>query len=72
MYDFDSLKEYTNYFPHNNYSTVCKEKKFKYSRKQFNRKIMGNSVRSLMKSINQKLEGPGAANNIQSSPKQYN
>ncbi len=49
IYEFDKLKEYTNYFPHNNFSNVCKEKKVKYNRKQFNKR-MGNSARSLMKS----------------------
>lgn len=48
-YDIDKMKEFTNYFPHNNYSLVCKEKKKIVNRKNlFAAKLkLGNSSRNL-------------------------
>ncbi|EAR91993.2 cation channel family protein (macronuclear) [Tetrahymena thermophila SB210] len=64
LYDFDKMKEFTNYFPHNNYTLVCKEKKRVVNRKNyFVNKKMGNSTRNIMQSKNP-LPHPSPRGNI--------
>ncbi|KAL4509153.1 hypothetical protein ABPG72_018084 [Tetrahymena utriculariae] len=64
LYDFDKMQEFTNYFPHNNYTLVCKEKKRVVNRKNyFVNKKMGNSTRNLMQSKNP-LPHPSPRGNI--------
>ena len=48
LYDFDKIKVFENYFCHNNYLNVCKEKKIRYNRKNiFAKKNLTNSIKTL-------------------------